>query len=54
MVCSGAYPDCGPEMRAWLDDDMLGFAAGYQRPSSIQKKWPDGRIRACAGIDLKR
>ena len=53
MVCSGAYPDCGPEMRAWLDDDMLGFAAGYQRPSSIQKKWPDGRIRACAGIDFE-
>ena len=53
MVCSGGYPDCNPTMSAWLDDDMLGFAAGYQRPSVIQKKWPDGRIRACAGIDYE-
>ncbi|AFS47591.1 hypothetical protein HIMB5_00008390 [alpha proteobacterium HIMB5] len=53
MVCSGGYPDCNPSMSAWLDDDMLGFAAGYQRPSVIQKKWPDGRIRACAGIDYE-
>ena len=26
---------------------------GYQRPSVIKKKWPDGRIRACAGIDYE-
>ena len=53
MICSGGYPDCNPQMSAWMDDDMLGFAAGYQRPSVIQKKWPDGRIRACAGIDYE-
>ena len=40
-------------MSAWMDDDMLGFAAGYQRPSVVQKTWPDGRIRACAGIDYE-
>ena len=51
MVCSGGYPDCNPQMDVWLDDDMLGFAVGYQRPSVVQKKWPDGKIRACAGID---
>ena len=53
MVCSGGYPDCNPQMTAWMDDDMLGFAAGYQRPSVVQKTWPDGRIRACAGIDYQ-
>ena len=53
MICSGGFPDCNPQMSAWMDDDMLGFAAGYQRPSVIQKKWPDGRIRACAGIDYE-
>ena len=51
MICSGGYPDCNHNMSAWMDDDMLGFAAGYQRPSVVQKTWPDGRIRACAGID---
>ena len=51
MVCSGGYPDCNPQMSAWMDDDMLGFAAGFQRPSVAQKVWPDGRIRACAGVD---
>ena len=54
MICSGGYPDCNPQMNAWMDDDMLGFAAGYQRPSVVQKKWPDGKIRACAGIDYER
>jgi prepilin-type N-terminal cleavage/methylation domain-containing protein len=54
VVCSGAYPDCGAQMNDWMDDDMLGFAAGYQRPSVVQKKWPDGKIRACAGVDYKR
>ena len=53
MICSGGYPDCNPQMSAWMDDDMLGFAAGYQRPSVVQKTWPDGRIRACAGIDYQ-
>ena len=53
MICSGGYPDCNPQMSAWMDDDMLGFAAGYQRPSTPQKVWPDGRIRACAGIDYE-
>ena len=53
MVCSGGYPDCNPDMSAGLDDDMLGFAAGYQRPSVIQKTWPDDKIRACAGIDYE-
>ena len=53
MICSGGYPDCNPQMNAWMDDDMLGFAAGYQRPSVVQKTWPDGRIRACAGIDYQ-
>ena len=43
MICSGGYPDCNPQMNAWMDDDMLGFAAGYQRPSVVQKKWPDGK-----------
>ena len=52
MICSGGYPDCNPSMNAWLDDDMLGFAAGYKRPTTIQKKWEDGKIRACAGVDL--
>ena len=52
MTCSGGYPDCNPKCKP-LDDDMLGFAAGYQRPTSIQKKWPDGKIRACAGIDYE-
>ena len=53
MVCSGGYPDCNPQMSAWMDDDMLGFAAGFQRPSVAQKVWPDGRIRACAGINYE-
>ena len=53
MVCSGGYPDCNPTMNVGLDDDMLGFAVGYQRPSVVQKKWPDGKIRACAGIDYE-
>ena len=53
MTCSGGYPDCNHNVSP-LDDDMLGFAAGYQRPTSIQKKWPDGKIRACAGIDYQR
>ena len=53
MVCSGGYPDCNPTMDVGLDDDMLGFAVGYQRPSVVQKKWPDGKIRACAGIDYE-
>ena len=53
MICSGGYPDCNHDMSAWMDDDMLGFAAGYQRPSVVQKTWPDGRIRACAGIDYE-
>ena len=53
MVCSGGYPDCNPTMDVCLDDDMLGFAVGYQRPSVVQKKWPDGKIRACAGIDYE-
>ena len=39
MICSGGYPDCNPQMSAWMDDDMLGFAAGYQRPSTPQKVW---------------
>ena len=52
MTCSGGYPDCDSNVSP-LDDDMLGFAAGYQRPTSIQKKWPDGKIRACAGIDYE-
>ena len=53
MICSGGFPDCNPQMSTWMDDDMLGFAAGYQRPSVVQKKWPDGKIRACAGIDYE-
>ena len=53
MICSGGFPDCNPQMSAWMDDDMLGFAGGYQRPSVVQKKWPDGKIRACAGIDYE-
>ena len=54
VICSGGYPDCTPQMNEYMDDDMLGFAAGYQRPSVIQKKWSDGKIRACAGVDYKR
>ena len=54
VVCSGGYPDCNPQMNEYMDDDMLGFAAGYQRPSIVQKKWPDGKIRACAGVDYRR
>jgi type II secretory pathway component PulJ len=53
MVCSGGYPDCNPQMTAWHDDDMVGFAAGYQRPSVIQKTWPDNKIRACAGVNFQ-
>ena len=54
VICSGGYPDCTPQMNEYMDDDMLGFAAGYQRPSIVQKKWPDGKIRACAGVDYQR
>jgi type II secretory pathway component PulJ len=53
VVCSGGFPDCSPSMREYMDDDMLGFAAGYQRPSIVQKKWPDGKIRACTGVDYQ-
>ena len=53
VVCSGGYPDCSPQMREYMDDDMLGFAAGYQRPSIVHKKWPDGKIRACTGVDYQ-
>ena len=52
-VCSGGYPDCNPTMRAWLDDDMLGFAAGLQRPNIPHKVWEDKKIRACAGVNYK-
>lgn len=51
MICSGGYPDCKSEMRAWGDDDMLGFAAGLQRPNVPYKIWPDGRIRACSNVN---
>ena len=51
MICSGGYPDCQSNMTAWGDDDMLGFAAGLTRPNIPYKVWPDGRIRACAGVD---
>ena len=51
MICSGGYPDCQPSMNAWGDDDMLGFAVGLQRPSVPFKVWPDGKIRACAGVN---
>ena len=54
VLCTGAYPDCDHEMDSWLDDDMLGFAAGYQRPGTKHKVWPDGKIRSCAGVDYKR
>ena len=53
VVCSGGFPDCTPQMNEYMDDDMLGFAAGYQRPSIVQKKWPDGKIRACTGVDYQ-
>ena len=53
IVCSGAHDDCSPQMNNWMDDDMLGFAAGYQRPSVVQKKRSDGKIRACTGVDYK-
>ncbi len=51
MICSGGYPDCKSEMRAWGDDDMLGFAAGLQRPNIPYKIWTDGRIRACSNVN---
>ena len=51
MICSGGYPDCKSNMRAWGDDDMLGFAAGLQRPNVPYKKWPNGRIRACSNVN---
>ena len=51
MICSGGYPDCKSEMRAWGDDDMLGFAAGLQRPNVPLKIWSDGRIRACSNVN---
>ena len=53
IVCTGSHPDCGPDMENWMADGMLGFAAGYKRPNVVQKKWPDGKIRACAGVDYK-
>jgi len=51
MVCTGEFPECDPRMSEWLDNDMLGFAVGYKRPSVNYKVWPDNRIRACAGVD---
>ena len=34
-----------------MDDDLIGMAFGYTRPATSLKVWPDGKIRACAGVD---
>ena len=51
MICQGSYPDCVNPMTTWMDDDLIGMAFGYTRPATALKVWPDGRIRACAGVD---
>ena len=51
MICQGSYPDCVNPMTSWMDDDLVGMAFGYTRPATALKVWPDGRIRACAGVD---
>ena len=51
MICQGSYPDCVNPMTSWMDDDLIGMAFGYTRPATSLKVWPDGRIRACAGVD---
>ena len=51
MICQGSYPDCVNPMTSWMDDDIIGMAFGYTRPATSLKVWPDGKIRACAGVD---
>ena len=51
MICQGSYPDCVNPMTSWMDDDVIGMAFGYTRPATALKVWPDGKIRACAGVD---
>ena len=51
MICQGSYPDCVNPMTSWMDDDVVGMAFGYTRPATALKVWPDGKIRACAGVD---
>ena len=51
MICQGSYPDCVNPMNSWMDDDLIGMAFGYTRPATSLKVWPDGKIRACAGVD---
>ena len=51
MICQGSYPDCVNPMTSWMDDDIIGMAFGYTRPAPSLKVWPDGKIRACAGVE---